>query len=160
MSTMRIEYLAHHPEFIPTIAKETLNHYRDILRDETIETRSAKLRTHMQMETLPLALVVVADGEIFGIGALREHDLPGHDELTPWLGGMFVRPAYRCRGIASSLCRALEDTAWLMGFAVIYLFTLDQQRLYGRLGWQYLEASSWLGHSVDIMFKRRPPLSR
>jgi predicted N-acetyltransferase YhbS len=153
---LSIDYLADHPEFIPTLAQETLDHYRDILRDETLETRCAKFRSHMHTDTLPLALVASADGELLGVGALREHDLPGHEELTPWLGGMFVRPQHRRRGVGASLCRALEEKAWLMGFPVLYLFTLDQQRLYARLGWQHVQPSAWLGHPVDIMFKRRP----
>jgi len=90
------------------------------------------------------------------MGALPEHDLPGHEQLTPWLGGMFVRPQHRRRGVGTALCRALEEKAWLMGFPVLYLFTLDQQRLYARLGWQHLQSSIWLGHPVDIMLKRRP----
>ena len=153
---MRIDYLAYHAEFIPALAQETLDHYRDILRDETLATRCAKLRSHMHTESPPLALVAFADGELFGMGALREHDLPGHDEFTPWLGGVFVRPPYRRRGVGSALCRALEEKAWLMDFPALYLFTLDQQRLYARLGWQQLQASSWLGRPVDIMIKRRP----
>ena len=153
---MKIDYLAEHSEFISTLAQETLEHYRDILREETLETRCTKLRLHLQTETLPLALVAFAGEELFGMGALREHDLPGREELTPWLGGVFVLAPYRRRGIGSALCRALEEKAWLMGFRVLYLFTLDQQRLYARLGWQHLQSSSWLGHPVDIMFKRSP----
>src|SRR5436309_12703328 len=154
--TVSIDYLADHPEFLPALAQETLDHYQHILRDETLEKRFAKLRSHMHTDSLPLALVASADGELFGMGALREHDLPGHDELTPWLAGMFVRPHHRRRGVGSALCHALEEKAWLMGFPVLYLFTLDQQRLYARLAWQHLQPSSWLGHPVDIMFKRRP----
>jgi predicted N-acetyltransferase YhbS len=151
-----MDYLAHHPEFVPALAQETLDHYRDILRDETLETRCVKLRSYMQIDSLPLALVACADGELLGMGVLREHDLPGHDELTPWLGGMFVRPQHRRRGIGSAICHALEEKAWLMGFPVLYLFTLDQRRLYTRLGWQHVQPSSWRGHAVDIMMKHRP----
>lgn len=153
---MSIDHLAQHPEFVPTLAQETLDHYRDILRDETLDMRVAKLRSHMHTDSLPLALVASTDGELLGMGALREHDLPGHEEFTPWLGGMFVRPQHRRQGIGAALCAALEEKAWLMGFPVLYLFTLDQQRLYARLGWQHLQPSSWLGHPVDIMFKPRP----
>jgi len=152
---MSIDYLAQHPEFIPTLAQATLDHYRHILREETLEMRFAKLRSHMHTDRLPLALVASADGELWGMGALREHDLPGHDEFTPWIGGMFVLPHHRRRGIGAAICRALEEKAWLMGFPILYLFTLDQQRLYARLGWQHLQASSWLQHPVDIMFKPR-----
>jgi N-acetylglutamate synthase-like GNAT family acetyltransferase len=68
---------------------------------------------------------------------------------------MFVRPQHRRRGVGSALCHALEEKAWLMGFSILYLFTLDQQRFYARLGWQHLQASSWLDHPVDSMCKRR-----
>ena len=153
---MSIDYLAEHPEFLPTLAQETLDHYRDILRDETLDTRFAKFRAHMHTDRLPLAVVAHTDGQLLGVGALREHDLPGHDELTPWLAGMFVRPQHRRQGVGTALCQALEEKAWLMGVPVLYLFTLDQQRLYARLGWQQLQSSSWLGHPVDIMCKRRP----
>jgi predicted N-acetyltransferase YhbS len=110
----------------------------------------------MHTDDLPLALVAFTDGELFGMGALREHDLPGHEQFTPWLGGMFVRLQHRRRGIGSALCGALEEKAWLMDFPILYLFTLDQHHLYARLGWQHMQASSWLGHPVDIMFKLRP----
>ena len=113
----------------------------------------------MHTDSLPLALVASDNGELFGMGALREQDLPGYEEFTPWLCGMLVRPQHRRRGIGSALCHALEEKAWLMGFPVLYLFTLDQQRLYARLGWQHLQSSSWLGHPVDIMIKRAPTLS-
>jgi len=151
----QLDYLANHPEFIPALAQGTLDHYRDILRDETIETRCAKLRSHMNTDTLPLALVAFDDQGLLGTGALREHDLPGHEEFAPWLAGMFVPPQHRRRGIGSTLCRALEEKAWAMGFPVLYLFTLDQQRLYQNLGWQHVKSATWLGRPVDIMMKRR-----
>jgi hypothetical protein len=78
-----IDYLADHPEFIPALAQETLDYYHDILPEETLETRCAKFRSHMHTDSLPLALVASAGGELFGTGALREHDLPGHEELMP-----------------------------------------------------------------------------
>jgi predicted N-acetyltransferase YhbS len=62
----------------------------------------------MQTDSLPLALVASTDGELLGMGALREHDLPSHEEFTPWLGGMFVLPQHRRKGVGAALCRALE----------------------------------------------------
>jgi GNAT superfamily N-acetyltransferase len=153
---MVIDYLANHPEFIPTLAGETLDYYRSILRDETFESRCAKLRSHMNKDRLPIMLIAYANDQVFGMAALREHDLEGHEDLTPWLGGVFVRSQYRRHGIGSALCRAIEEKAWLMDFGVLYLFTIDQQRLYTRLGWQHLQASFWRGCPIDIMMKRHP----
>jgi predicted N-acetyltransferase YhbS len=157
---LSIDYLAQHPEFIPTLAQETLDHYRHILREETLETRCAKIRSHLRTDSLSLALVASAAGELLGMGALREHDLPGHEQFTPWVGGMFVRPQHRRRGVGVAICHALEEKAWLISFSILYLFTLDQQQLYARLGWQHLQPSPRLSHSVDIMFKRREPPNR
>ena len=149
-----IDYLADHPDFVPTLARESLDFYRTLLPEETLESRCAKLRAHRNKEALPLALVAHDGGEVMGMAALREHDLEGHDQLTPWLGGVFVRTQHRGRGIGSVLCRAIEEKARNMGFAMLYLFTIDQQRLYARLGWQHLQTASWHGAKIDIMTKR------
>lgn len=153
---MIIDYLADHSEFIPILARDSLEFYRTVLPEETFESRCAKLRSHMNRDALPLALVAHENGDVSGMAALREHDLDDHNELTPWLGGVFVRAQYRGRGIGSALCRAVEDKAWLMGCSVLYLFTIDQQRLYLRLGWQHFESAVWHGAKIDIMTKRRP----
>jgi GNAT superfamily N-acetyltransferase len=76
--------------------------------------------------------------------------------LTPWLGGVFVLPEHRRRGVASALCRAAEEKAWSLGFKALYLFTPDQQSLYARLGWKKAERAVWRGLESDIMIKTKP----
>lgn len=152
---MIIDYLAEHPEFIPTLARESLDFYRTLLPNETLENRCAKLRAHMNKDALPLAFVAHEHGEVLGMAALRECDLEEHADLKPWLGGVFVRAQYRLHGVGSALCRAVEEKAWRMGFSVLYLFTIDQQRLYTRMGWDHLQGGSWRGAKIDIMMKRR-----
>lgn len=152
---MRISFLADYPDFVLQLAPEISEHWRHVLTDETIEIREEKLRQHMNKIELPLALVVHQDGEVLGTAALRANELEGYEHLSPWLGGVFVRRPYRGRGIASALCSAIEQKAWLLGFAEIYLFTPDQQRLYARLGWSKFEETSWRGIDADVMIKTR-----
>jgi N-acetylglutamate synthase-like GNAT family acetyltransferase len=152
---MLISYLADHPEFIPVLAPAIVEHWRFVIPDDTVESRIAKLEKQMNRDTLPIGWVAHADGEVFGTASLRVHDLKGREDLTPWLGGVFVRPEYRRRGAASTLCRAVEDKAWSLGFEVLYLFTPDQQSLYARLGWRNLEQTVWRGLESDIMIKRK-----
>ncbi len=150
---MRISYLTDYPYFIPALAQGLLEHYRDILPNETIETRVGKLQAHMNRDVLPIAWVSHADTEAFGTAALRVHDLEGREDLTPWLGGVYVLPQFRRRGIGTALCAEVERKATALGVRTIYLFTLDRQGWYGTLGWIRFEPCTWRGRRGDIMVK-------
>src|SRR5258707_13045230 len=106
-----------------------------ILREKTPEVRIKKLKTHMNRDKLPIALVAHANGQLFGTAALRVHDLEGREDLTPWLGGVFVDSAFRRRGIGAALCATVEDAARSRGIRTLYLFTLDKQAGNSRLVW-------------------------
>lgn len=149
---MLIGYLADHPEFVPTLAPAIWQHWHEVLRDDaTIEQRILKLRQHMQKSELPIALIAHQHGEVFGTASLRRYDLEGREDLSPWLGGVFVMHKHRSQGVASALCQAIQQKASDMGIESIYLFTIDQQRLYTRLGWRIIETTSWKGKSGCIM---------
>jgi predicted N-acetyltransferase YhbS len=152
---MTISYLADHPGVVSVLAPEIAAHWQPYLPDETVEKRIAKLRAHLNKETIPIAWIAHNEGEVLGTAALRVHDLEGREDLTPWLGGVFVRRQFRGQGIASALCRAAEEKAWALGFERLFLFTLDHQSLYSRLGWSNLEPARWRGHDSEIMVKSR-----
>ena len=104
---------------------------------------------------VPLALVAHSGSQVLGTAALRADDLPGREDLTPWLGGMYVAPQFRGRGIGAALCAAAErKAAALFETPMLYLFTLDRQAWYGRLGWSLFEPCSWCGRRGDIMVKK------
>ena len=153
---MPVSLLADFPEFIPILAPEQLAHWIRFLPGETLATRTERLRTHLQRDTLPMAWVAHQDGELFGTAALRTHDLEGREDLSPWLGGVFVREKYRGKGVASRLCRVVEKKAWAMGHETLHLFTLDQEPMYRHLGWTTREPVVWHGACGVIMTKRRP----
>jgi predicted N-acetyltransferase YhbS len=149
---MHISYLADHPEFVPVLAPAIWQHWREVLHEDvTVEHRAAKLQRHMQKSALPLSLVAHEHGEVFGIASLRLHDLEGREDFSPWLGGVFVLHEHRGKGIASALCRAIQNKAATMGIDSLYLFTTDQQRLYARLGWQSVKTATWRGQPGCIM---------
>ena len=149
---MRIDYLADHPEYVQALAPAIWAHWRDALpEDTTVAHRVAKLHAHMQKAALPMALVAHEHGQVFGTAALRLHDLEERNELSPWLGGVFVLPSWRGKGIASALCRAVKEHASAMGIPALYLFTPHQQALYERLGWSTVESAEWRGICGSIM---------
>ena len=149
---MEISYLADHPEFIDTLAQWIYSHWRPILVGETVEDRRAKLRTHLNTDVLPIAFVAHSGADVFGIAALRQHDLPGREDLTPWLGGVFVGQPFRRKGIGTELCAAVEEKAKsLFTGTPLYLFTLDKQDWYHNMGWSFLETCNWCGKEGIIM---------
>jgi GNAT superfamily N-acetyltransferase len=151
---VEIDYLADCPEFIETLAPLVAEHWRPILVQDTVESRAAKLRDHLSHNNLPIAWVAHSGLQVFGTAALRVHDLPGHEHLTPWLGGVFVIPQFRHQGIGAALCSAVEKQAKnLHAVSTLYLFTLDKQAWYKNLGWSILEPCTWCGRPGDIMFK-------
>src|SRR2546429_8417776 len=84
----------------------------------------------------------------------RVHDLEGREDLTPWLGEVFVGSHFRRLGIGAALCATVEDGARSRAIHTLYLFTLDQQAWYSRLGWTVLGPCIWQQRSGDIMCKQ------
>ena len=101
-----------------------------------------------------MAWVAHAGAQVFGTAALRVHDLPGHENITPWLGGVYVAPEFRNRGIGTALCATVEQQAKaLFDISTLYLFTLDKQAWYENLGWSMFKPCLWCGRAGDIMSK-------
>ena len=152
---MKISSLENYPEFIEILAPWVAEHWQPILTQETVESRAAKFRAHLNHDTLPIAWVAHSGGEFLVQRALRVHDLPGHENLTPWLGGVYVAPEFRNNGVGTALCSTVEQQAkTLFDISTLYLFTLDKQAWYKNLGWGMFEPCIWCGRSGDIMFKK------
>src|SRR5947199_4022184 len=112
MHGVQISYLIEHPEYIPQLAQWLFEEWDSILGEKTPEARIKKLSAHLNRDKLPIAWVAHANGQLLGTAALRVHDLEGREDLTPWLGGVFVGPQFRRQGIGAALCAAVEDEAW------------------------------------------------
>jgi len=154
MHGVQISYLVDHPEYLLQLANWLFEEWGWILADETLETRIEKLKTHMNRDRLPIAWIAHAKGQLLGTAALRVHDLEGREDLTPWLGGVFVSPDFRRQGIGAELCSTVEDAARSRGTQTLYLFTHDKQAWYSRLGWTLFEPCIWHGLHMEIMSKQ------
>lgn len=154
MAEVRISYLIEHPEYIPQLAQWLLEQWGSILGEKTLEARINKLKAHMNREELPIAWVAHANGQLLGTAALRVHDLEGREDLTPWLGGVFVGSQFRRRGIGEALCATVEEAVKSRGIQTLYLFTLDKQAWYSRQGWTAIAPCVWHERSGDIMCKQ------
>jgi putative acetyltransferase len=151
--TLDISYLADRPELARQLIPGLLEHWRFIAPEATWESRVERFRALENRDVLPIGWIAHDSERAVGTAALRVTDLEGRDDLTPWLGGVYVEPSHRGRGIASMLCGVVERKARELGFPRLYLFTLDRQSLYARLGWRMLEPAVWRGHPASIMVK-------
>ena len=154
MRDFQISYLIEYPNYIPQLAQWLFEEWDAILGEKTLQARIEKLNAHMNRDQLPIAWVAHANGELLGTSALRVHDLEGREDLTPWLGGVFVGERFRRRGIGHALCANVEEAARSRGVQTLYLFTLDKQQWYLRQGWTVLAPCVWHERPGDIMSKK------
>jgi GNAT superfamily N-acetyltransferase len=71
-----------------------------------------------------------------GTASLSHDDLASRRDLTPWLAGVFVEPAFRGRGYATALVRQVEAFASAASVPTLWLYTWTAAPLYAQLGWQ------------------------
>src|SRR5262249_41261997 len=116
MRGVRISYLIDQPEYIPQLAQWLFEQWDAILGEGTPEARIRKLEAHLNRDQLPVAWVAHANGQLLGTASLRVHDLEGREDLTPWLGGVFVASQFRRRGIGAALCATVENAARSRGY--------------------------------------------
>jgi len=154
MRGVRVSYLIEYPEYIPQLAQWLFEQWNRILGEQGPEARIKKLKAHMNRDQLPIAWIAHANGQLLGTAALRVHDLEAREDLTPWLGGVFVGSDFRRQGIGTALCATVEEAARSRGIQTLYLFTLDKQAWYSRLGWVVLSPCIWHQRPGDIMCKQ------
>lgn len=146
-----IDYLADHPEVLPTLARWQHAEWGHARPGDTIEKRTARLQTFSNRDRIPLTVVALEAGELRGAASLIPHDMETRMELTPWLAGVFVGDAYRRRGIGAQLVRRIMAEAGKLGVPLLYLYTVHSEQFYAALGWSLLERTSYLDHEIVIM---------
>lgn len=95
--------------------------------------------------------VLFDGGEPAGTAALIRSDLETRPDLTPWLAGLWVQPAFRGRGHATALVRRVEAFALAASVPVLWLYTSTAEPLYAKLGWERAGVEQENGHEVVLM---------
>ena len=148
-----VDYLANHPELADELARLSWAEWQSIYeqRGETFSDSLRKYRERINIDRLPLALVALADNELVGTVSLKHNDLDIRPEITPWLGGVFVIPEWRRRGVASLLMARAVEEARRLNLDRLFLWTASAESLYLKLGWQPVERTEYCGMNIVIM---------
>ena len=150
---MQIDYLADHPLLVPQLARVHFEQWGYLRPNETLQDRTRRLEACCGRGSVPSVVVALLDGTLCGSAMLVAHDMETRPDLTPWLAGVYVVPAYRGRGYASALVQRVESEAASLGVRRLHLYTPDAVDFYSRLGWAVDLHSEYLGQEVALMSK-------
>lgn len=151
IAVMTIEYLADHPEFLPTLAEWQHGEWGYLRPGDSVEARLARLQGWTGRSCIPLTVAALATGQVLGSASLVHHDMDTRPELTPWLAGVFVAPEHRQQGIGAQLVRRIMTEADTLNVSILYLYTVHSEAFYSNLGWSLLEHTAYREQKVAIM---------
>ena len=161
-----IDYLANCPELMDELARLSWKEWQEIYqqRKQTLEDSLKNYRERTNTDRLPLTLVAVrarhgqsSTGlgvncrELVGMVSLKFHDMDTRPDLDPWLGGLFVIPEWRNRGVGTMLMHRATEEARRLGVSQLYLWTHTAEALYRKLGWQVVERTNYFGKEAVVM---------
>jgi predicted N-acetyltransferase YhbS len=157
---LRIEPLAHHLDLASLVARWHWDEWGRADPLGSAERWADRLRQRANPERIPITWVAFYQGVPIGSVALIENDMAARADLSPWMSGLFVVPAYRQRGIGNSLVRYCENAAQGLDVDPLFLYASSGEKFFLRLGYQVLERTFWEGEDVAILSKRLgPPVS-
>jgi len=149
------EFLADHPEFIPTVAHWLHEEWSHLRPNETSDDRIARVECACGQHEIPTTFVAIDGDQPVGCASLIECDMLTRPDLSPWLAGVFVPCECRRRGIGAVLVNRVTQEARSLGFPRIYLYTPGSGTLYLRLGWNVVERTFyhelWRDTPITIM---------
>ncbi len=130
---MRIEYLADHTDFIPTLARWSYDEWSYIHPERTLADVEQLMQARSNKEQIPLCLVAIDNGKVIGMIALKISDLESRPNLSPWLAGLYVQRNHRNKGVGTNLVLAIIKEAARLNVDKLFLYTPDAEGFYSHL---------------------------
>ena len=129
-----IRPLEERPDGAGQLAEWFMAEWPEYHRGKTLADVSSMFRLRDVQQTL----IAELDGEIVGTVAVRNSwsDAPEID--TPWLGGLFVTPAFRGQGIARLLVDAAIACVFDAGHSAVHVALRDDVAGYEARGWKII----------------------
>jgi len=138
------------PELLEALAQWHQGEWSQLNPGETLEQRIIRMQPFLNDKLIP-STYIAFDDRLYGSAAIVENDMDNRPDLSPWLASVFVIPEYRDQGIGSALVRHVMQLAQQGNIEKLYLYTLDREALYHKLGWRRFDKENYYGHEVAIM---------
>jgi GNAT superfamily N-acetyltransferase len=157
---MELVYLADRPEALALVARWYHDEWGYLIEGETQERTNERVGEYLNCGEMPFILLAVDGPEVLGAAQLKFYEMK---DLFPdeahWLGGVYVSPGHRGRGLGSYLAEAIAARARGLGVETLHLQTerLDGG-LYARLGWRPVAQVNNHGLEVLVMARRLVPI--
>ena len=149
MAQITIEPVANHPGIHETVAQWLWSEWGNPHNQGLFRS----LVAHCRGDGIPALFAAFSGGRPVGVVGLFRADLVSRQDLTPWMGTLYVIPEYRRKGIALALEEYALDRAKELGFPEVFLYT-RLTGYYERRGWVFLDRDEDdLGNRVSIYRK-------
>jgi predicted N-acetyltransferase YhbS len=145
-----IALLADHPALTPLVGGWHWDEWGAEDPGGSDESWTQALQAQAGRGDVPSVWLAFLDGAAVGSVTLIESDMDTREDLSPWLGGLYVIPACRRRGVGRRLVRTCESAAATLGYPVLYLHTVSPG-YYAALGWVAVSEQHYRGEDVVIM---------
>ena len=154
MSNFNFEFLVDRQDAIPQVAKWYFEEWGYNVPGNSIQKSIDRIAGKVNREHPPLHILAMEDQKVLGVAQLKLHEMDIYSEREFWLGGLFVTPNFRGKGIGSALANKIATIAADFGVKELYLQTeaLDGG-LYQQLGWQPIETVEYKGVNVTVMVR-------
>ncbi|MDR2645980.1 MAG: GNAT family N-acetyltransferase [Holosporaceae bacterium] len=152
---MRIECLAHHQHFIPTVARWYFDAWGKYSENSSIESAKARLANRLNTDKLNICFLCFNDcaNELIGTFSLTQKDIPNNEDFSPCLSHLFVIEKYRRQKIGEALVNYAKQQARKCGFEKMYLYTTDKtvHLWYEKLSWKIIKEDVIGKFDIKIM---------
>lgn len=147
-----IRSLEERPNGAGLLAEWFMAEWPEYHRGKTLGDVSSMFRLRDTQRTL----IAEIDGEIVGTIAIRNSWSDAPEIQTPWLGGLFVKPAYRRQGIAHELVDAALEAVWAAGHPAVHIALREGVDGYAARGWQVIGTMMTGDEAVTVLRHDRP----
>jgi predicted GNAT family N-acyltransferase len=149
---MEIQFLADRPEFIPLISNWYYTQWGQFMKDQSEQKIRDRMSGMLNRDKIPLHIVAVEGTELLGVAQLKIREMDIYPDKEHWLGGVYVAPNARGRGLGSVLVTKALELAKQLKVKTLYLQAENLEGgLYAPLGFRPLEKTHYNGFDVLVM---------
>lgn len=151
--SMQWAHLKDRPDLLPILAEWCGLEWAHLYENWDADTSRREFEASRSDGKLPITLIALEGGELLGTVSLLRNDLPGREDLNPWLASLLVLPEHRGKKVATFLIQQAEELLRRLNYPEAFLFTEAASGLFQKLGWEPYEAANTNGHAVMIFRK-------